>query len=89
MFIHGLKRSNRTTFSIAHAKSPRPAGQRPSKIVEIQVSRALALASLEAAIRLVDDVGPAATANHPAIAMTRLQRLQGIANLHGRKRLPS
>ena len=49
-----------------------------------KLPRSLALAGFEAAIRLVDDVGPSATANHPAIAMARLQRLQGIANLHGR-----
>ena len=44
----------------------------------------LALPRLKPTIRLVDDVSTATTANHPAIAMTRLQRLQRIANLHGR-----
>ena len=44
----------------------------------------LALPRLEAPIRLVDDVGPATAANHPAVAMARLQRLEAIANLHGR-----
>ena len=36
----------------------------------------LALPRLEAAIGLVDDVSPTVTANHPAIAMARLERLQ-------------
>jgi hypothetical protein len=88
MFIHPLKRSNHPTFSTRDAKSLRPEGAEAVKIATNRVG-CLALASLKAAVRLVDDVGPAATANHPAIAMTRLQRLQGIANLHGRKRLPS
>ena len=44
----------------------------------------LALTRLEAAVCLVDDVGPPTAANHPAIAMARLQRLEAIANLHGR-----
>src|SRR5205085_2810694 len=44
----------------------------------------LALTSLEASVRLVDDVGAAAAADHAAIPVARLQRLQAIANLHGR-----
>jgi hypothetical protein len=43
----------------------------------------LALASLEAPVRLVDDVGAPATADHAAIAVARLERLQAVANLHG------
>lgn len=46
--------------------------------------RRLTLASLKAAIGLVDDIGPAAAADYPAVAMAQLQRLQAIANLHGR-----
>jgi hypothetical protein len=43
----------------------------------------LALARLEAAVRLVDDVGAPAPTDHAAIAMARLERLQAVANLHG------
>src|SRR5689334_14004520 len=46
--------------------------------------RRLSLARLEAAVRLVDDVGAAAAADHAAIPVARLKRLQAIANLHGR-----
>ena len=49
--------------------------------------RGLALARFEAAVGLVDDIGPAAAADHAAIAVARLQRLQAVANLHG-ARLP-
>ena len=44
----------------------------------------LALARLEAAVGLVDDVGPAAATDDTAIAVTRLQGLERVANLHGR-----
>src|SRR5207244_2133282 len=82
---------------LAHANEPRltslfsrngPAGVRKScwkRAAPWQDAQPLlALASLEAAVRLVDDVGAAAAADHAAIPVARLQRLQAIANLHGR-----
>src|SRR5688500_15535982 len=84
MSVHPSRLPNRIHFLPADAKNPRPEGRRHYKRWQCRWREGLALASLKAAVRLVDDVGPAATANHPAIAVTRLQRLQGIANLHGR-----
>jgi len=49
-----------------------------------KLPRSLALPRFEAPVRLVDDVGAATAANHPAVAVARLQRLEAIANLHGR-----
>src|SRR5947209_6502998 len=49
-----------------------------------QSASGLALTRLEAAVRLVDDVRSAATADDTAIPMASLQGLQRIANLHGR-----
>src|SRR4051794_4071482 len=48
----------------------------------------LALARLEAAVGLVDDVGAAPAADHAAVAVARLEGLQGVADLHGSGRLP-
>jgi hypothetical protein len=48
----------------------------------LQTFGQLALAGLEAAIRLVDDVSAPATTDHAVVAMTVLEGLQGIANLH-------
>jgi hypothetical protein len=42
-----------------------------------------ALARLEPAVRLVDDVSAAATTNHAIVTMAVLQGLQGIADFHG------
>ena len=42
-----------------------------------------ALARLEAAVGLVDDIGTAAAADHAVIPVTVLQRLQRVADLHG------
>src|SRR4051812_13465088 len=47
-----------------------------------------ALARLEAAVGLVDDVGAAPAADHAAVAVARLEGLQRIADLHGLERLP-
>jgi hypothetical protein len=47
------------------------------------ILKGLALASLEAPVRLVDDVRASAAADNPAIAVARLERLQAVANLHG------
>src|SRR3954466_14749155 len=52
------------------------------------MTRGSALARLEAAVRLVDDVGAAPAADHAAVAVARLEGLQGVADLHGLKRLP-
>ncbi len=41
-----------------------------------------ALASLEAGVRLVDDVDAALTANEPVVAMAQAQRTQGVLDLH-------
>src|SRR3546814_7677789 len=43
-----------------------------------------ALAGLEAAVGLVDDVGAAAAADHAVVAVAILERLEGIADLHDR-----
>lgn len=43
----------------------------------------LSLARFEAALGLVNDQKTALTANNAAVAMTRLQGLQAIANFHG------
>jgi len=45
--------------------------------------KSLALTGFEATIGLIDDVGPATTTNHAVIAMTVLERLQRITDLHG------
>ena len=74
---------NNAQIPSGDAKSPRPEGAEAFESSDLE-ALGLALPRLEPTIRLVDDVRAAATANHPAIAMTRLQRLQGIANLHGR-----
>ncbi len=75
-------------------RTPGRAGERPGdsicrreKVADVSDRAGLALARFEAAIRLVDDVGAATAADHPAIAVARLERLEGIANLHGRERL--
>src|SRR5688572_25429896 len=47
-----------------------------------------ALARLEAAVRLVDDVGAAPAADHAAVAMARLEGFERVADLHGLRRLP-
>jgi hypothetical protein len=54
-----------------------------TRIAEFAMARALALASFEPAIRLVDDVSTAAPTDHAAIAVARLERLQAVADLHG------
>ena len=43
----------------------------------------LALASLEAALDLVDDVNPALAANQTVVAVTAAEGLQRITDLHG------
>ena len=45
--------------------------------------RRLTLAGLEPAVRLVDDIGAPATADHAVVPMTVLERLQRITDLHG------
>jgi len=52
-------------------EAPRAARLCPAQIVSGAVV-ALALTGLKAAVRLVDDVGSAATANDPAIPVARL-----------------
>src|SRR3546814_16243116 len=42
-----------------------------------------ALARLEAAVGLVDHIGPAAAANQAIVPVAVLQRLQAVENLHG------
>jgi hypothetical protein len=46
--------------------------------------KGLALPRFEPSVRLVDDVGAPATTDYAAVPVARLQRLQAIANLHGR-----
>src|SRR3954470_2937917 len=48
-----------------------------------------ALARLEAAVGLVDDVGAAPATDHAAVAVARLEGLERVADLHGLKRLPA
>src|SRR3954468_9753162 len=55
-----------------------------SQAASMRGPRLLALARLEPAVRLVDDVGAPTAADHAAIPVARLERLQAIANLHGR-----
>src|SRR5436305_15304180 len=50
--------------------------------------RASALARLEAAVGLVDDLGAAPAADHAAVAVARLEGLERVADLHGLERLP-
>jgi hypothetical protein len=52
-------------------------------VTKRSVLKGLALASLEAPVRLVDDVRASAAADYAAIAVARLERLQAVANLHG------
>src|SRR3546814_19122969 len=52
-------------------------------LFRIRPGRASALARLEAAVGLIDDIVPATAANHPVIPVAVLQRLQAVANLHG------
>ena len=59
-------------------ESKRPGAMHPA------AARSLALARLEPAVCLVDDVGAAAATDDAAVPVARLQRLQRIANLHGR-----
>jgi hypothetical protein len=42
----------------------------------------LPLARLEAAVGLVDHIGPATAANHAVIAVAVLERLEAVANLN-------
>jgi hypothetical protein len=42
-----------------------------------------ALARLEAALDLIDDVNPALAADQTVVAMTTAQRFQGVTDLHG------
>jgi hypothetical protein len=42
-----------------------------------------ALARLEAAIGLVDHIGPATATDNAVIPVTAFERLEAIANLHG------
>ena len=63
-------------------KRPRSPGARPFRAVD--GAGVLALARLEAAVGLVDDVGAAAAADHAIIAMPVLERLDRVADLHGR-----
>lgn len=48
------------------------------------IRHSLALAGLEATVGLVDDVSAAAAADHAVIPVTALERLERIADLHGR-----
>jgi len=41
-----------------------------------------ALTGFEAAVGLINHIGPATTADHAVIAMTVLERLEAVANLH-------
>ncbi len=43
----------------------------------------LALTGFEPALRLVDYIDAALTAHNPAIAVTLLERAEGVANFHG------
>ena len=49
----------------------------------IRCSVGLALAGFEPALRLVDHIDAALTAYDAAIAVTLLERAEGVANLHG------
>ena len=51
------------------------------------MASALALASFEATLRLVDDVNAAATTDHAVVAVTLHQRFQRVLDLHNHKPL--
>src|SRR3972149_10983597 len=58
-----------------------PCGGRQSQILELKAG--LALARLEAAVRLVDDIDAALAPDHAVVAMPAAQRAKGIADFHG------
>src|ERR1700712_4321761 len=60
----------------------------PTSKTTAVTGKGLALARLEAAVGLVDDVGAAPAADHAAVAMARLQGFERVADLHGLERLP-
>ena len=70
----------------SHISGSREHGRRSGN--DPRAARSSALARLETAVRLVDDVGAAPAADHAAVTVTRLQGLQGIADLHGARCLP-
>src|SRR5690606_29889648 len=73
------------TGSFSHAKGPRSLGGPPLCRRRERVAAALAstLARLEAAVGLVDHIDPAAAADHAVVAVTALERLQAVDDLHG------
>jgi hypothetical protein len=47
------------------------------------LAETLALASLEAALHLVDHIDPALAADQTVVAVAAAQRFQGVTDLHG------
>src|SRR4051812_30414266 len=84
----------RRSASTAIWRTRKASGSQPkrtlptSKTTALAVTRGSALARLEATVGLVDHVGAAPAADHAAVAVARLEVLQGVADLHGLERLP-
>src|SRR4051812_49630969 len=86
-----MKRSRASSSGICRARKlsgSQPYRTLPTSKTTAVAGKASALARLEAAVGLVDDVGTAPAADHAAVAVTRLEGLERIADLHGLKRLP-
>ena len=67
---------------VTQARAPTLPSERAADTMRKDGMIGSALARLEAALRLVDDVEPPATPHKPVVAMTPAQRFQGIANFH-------
>src|SRR4051812_49997589 len=86
-----MKRSRASSSGICRARKlsgSQPYRTLPTSKTTAVAGKASALARLEAAVGLVDDVGAAPTADHAAVAVARLEGLERVADLHGLKRLP-
>src|SRR4051812_10816336 len=86
-----MKRSRASSSGICRARKlsgSQPYRTLPTSKTTAVAGKASALARLEAAVGLVDDVGAAPAADHAAVAVARLEGLERVADLHGLKRLP-
>src|SRR4051812_50146967 len=86
-----MKRSRASSSGICRARKlsgSQPYRTLPTSKTTAVAGKASALARLEAAVGLVDDVGAAPAADHAAVAVARLQGFERVADLHGLERLP-
>ena len=72
---------NRSAACIKHV-STGSAEDRRSQPGMGRIAACLPLTRLEAAVGLVDHIGPAAAANNPVVAVAAFERLEAVANLH-------